>query len=99
MKCGRYICRESWPENSDDISGMCTVTYKIGYIGGSAFCMCLIAITDGMVVRFKEDFDEANAEEKMLKALNNDDQGYRPLNQEQVLRRMDELKRMNEGGH
>ena len=99
LKCGRYVCVESWPENSEDISGLCSVTYKIGYIVGSTRCMCLIAITDGMIISYKQHEDTRNAKEKMLESFNTDDHGYRPLNQEQVMRRMEYLKHMNEGDH
>lgn len=95
IDAGRYICRESWPEDSDDIGGLCSVTYKLGYLsryGGSRASICKIAITDGLVVDFHESkLDEGNAKQLMVKHLNNDVEGFRLLTDEQVMRRMKHL--------
>ncbi len=98
VKCGRYICRESYPEDCEDVSGLCSVTYKLGFISGSSSCMCLISISDGMVVQFSEtEKRERDAKHVFIGELNNDEHGYRPLTQKQILRRMDYLQNMNEG--
>ena len=97
--CGSYVCRESWPEDSEDIGGLCSVTYKLGYMGGgSSYCMCKVAITDGLVLDYpsteKDILKRGNAKEVLVEALNSDIEGYRPLTDVQVARRMNYLFRV-----
>jgi len=99
IQAGKFICRESWPEDSDDIRGLCSVTYKLGYSnGGSAYCMCKVAITDGLVMEYPSTVDHipeqrGNAREVLVEHLNSDHEGYRLLTNEQVMRRMEYLLR------
>lgn len=99
INAGRYICRESWPEDSDDIGGLCSVTFKMGFITGASVCMCLVAITDGMVSHYPQYGDKANAITRLVEHLNSDKYGYRPLTHKQVMRRMEYLESINENGN
>jgi len=91
---GSYICRQSWSEDSEDISGLCSVTYMLGWKVSSRQCCTLISIADGMVLEFSG--DDKDARETILKAINSDKYGYRPLTRKQVKRRLNYLFR-NEG--
>ena len=95
IKCGKFICRESWSEDSKDIGGLCSVTYKLGWLcnkGGSSASMCKVAITDGLILDLRESrLDERDAKQVMADYLNNDVEGYRPLTDKQVMRRMEHL--------
>ena len=95
INCGRYICRESYPEDTKDISGLCSVTFKLGFIGGASRCMCEIAITDGLVIKH-EATENKNARQVLLERLNNDTHGYRLLNQNEIDKRIRYLKHMHE---
>ena len=95
IKAGVFICRESWPEDSNDIRGLCSVTYKLGWLcnkGGSSASMCKVAITDGLILDFHESsLDSRDAKQVLVNHLNNDIEGYRLLTKEQVMRRMEYL--------
>lgn len=100
IQAGIYICRQSWDEDSKDIAGLCSVTYKLSYLnsfngdstGGSRGCMAKTAITDGLVLTYPESSEDArDAKEVFAQALNDDRVGYRLLTNEQVMRRMEHL--------
>lgn len=92
LLCGMYICCNTWSENSEDISGLCSVTYQLGFIGGSSSCMCLISVTDGLVMTFKETEQfKGDAKGILLLHLNGEGLGYRPLNQKAIQRRIEHL--------
>ncbi len=88
INTGLWIASDNYPEDSDDISGLCSVTYKIGYIGGRSQCLCLISITDGLVMKF-----EGPGKKGPVKALIDEinEYGYHPINYEQLLRRIEYL--------
>ena len=96
IECGRYICRESYTEDTKDISGLCSVTYKLGFISGASSCMCKIAITDGMVVTYQET-ENKNARQVLLERLNSDTYGYRLLSQNEITKRIQYLKSTHTG--
>ncbi len=83
--CGRYVSADSYPEDSEDISGLCSVTYKIGYIGGRSQCLCLISITDGLIMKYQGPGKGAPIN-LLLAELNS--YGYHPINGEQLIRRI-----------
>lgn len=90
---GRYIIRESYPKGCTDIGGMASVTEKIGWMnkarsGEPKFTT--ISIMDGMVMG-------PMTAEDLLKSLNEDDHGYRPATNKELLDMMRYLKGQNEG--
>jgi len=95
IKVGTFICRESWSEDSEDIRGLCSVTYKLGWLcnkGGSRTSMCKVAITDGLIIDFRESGEGTkDAKQVLVDYLNSDVEGYRLLTDEQVMRRMKHL--------
>lgn len=90
LKFGSYLCQYTWSEDSDDISGLCSVTYKLGWKGGSRDCCCLISISDGMVLDFPKT-EHKSGEEVLLEELNKNGNNYRPLTAKQVTRRINYL--------
>jgi len=69
---GRWITRQSSSPNSNNISFMCSVTYKLGFMitpRGNKYYK--ISVCDGMVIAY-------DSKEALINALNEDREGYRP---------------------
>lgn len=91
IRLGRYIVRQSSPKGSENVSFMCSVMYKIGFLAAHRNNRCLISITDGMVL--------SHADAKSLADhLNRDVHGFRPTTQKEVVSAIKYLKEQNIGG-
>lgn len=94
IQAGSMVCVNTWPEDTDDLSGLCSVTFKLGYVGGSSLKMCLISITDGLVMSI-DHTDQLNAKQVLANEFNSDVWGYRLLTSEQIMKRMSYLYRQS----
>ena len=77
LKAGRWIIRESSTDVSKNVGFACSVTYKLCWNVGDPK-WSLVAMTDGMIGGMLND-------EEMLKRLNDDRFGYRPLTYTEIL--------------
>ena len=77
LKAGRWIIRESSRTGTQDIGFATSVSYKLCWnpIGPK---WCLVAMNDGMI-------SKALSQEDMLKRLNEDKFGYRPMTHAEIL--------------
>jgi hypothetical protein len=94
IKAGSYVSLNLRPEGSETMDYQCSVTYKVGYSGRLGLNMCLIAITDGMVIIYESTADtklKGNAKQVLVNHFNSDEDGYRPLTNEEVMCRMQYL--------
>jgi hypothetical protein len=90
VKSGSMVCVNTWEEDSEDLSGLCSATFKLGYVGGASLKMCLISIQDGLVMSFERTTTES-ARQVLANEFNSDSLGYRLLDKEQIMRRMNYL--------
>ena len=94
IKAGRYIIRESSPQNNDNIRFACSVAYKIGFTfspdPGKPNTFALVSITDGLI-------SSIGSKQEMADELNNDKFGFRPLKQKDLLQCIAHLKSQNTG--
>ena len=68
---GRWITRQSCPEDSENLSFMASVTYKLGFFLNGSNRYCKISVCDGMILSY-------NSKKELLESINNDAEGYRP---------------------
>lgn len=76
--CGQIIVRNSFPIGSTEYDHATTVSYKIGFLAGNKDKKILkISLADGMTIQYRTINDLCNA-------LNNDEYGYRPMNEKEI---------------
>lgn len=94
IKVGRYIIKESSTFGSTDISFAASVTYKIGFLTsrwGERERYVRIAITDGMT-------SKGYTQQKLADILNENEAGFRPLTQSELIDIISHLEKQNTGG-
>lgn len=75
---GQLIVRNSSPLGSQDGASISCVSYKIGYVSeNGSKSIFMVSIADGHIIGFEN-------EKSLCDYLNNDDQGYRPMTDEEI---------------
>ena len=73
IEAGRFLIKQSAPENFKDVGFAASVSFKIGFTTQGEQSYCLISIfTDGWVYM-------AGSKDKLAKYLNKCEDGYRPM--------------------
>ncbi len=83
IQIGMYVICDSYPESCvvDDIGGLSTVAYKVGYQSSTSNSdPSIISLTDGYIFTLKRK-DGQDREDAVLDFLNSD-KGYRPAKAE-----------------
>ena len=83
---GQIVTRLTSPPNSDNLSFMASVSYKICWHGhGDKQKWAKVAVTDGMIFMYE-------SKKRLIDALNTDDHGYRPILIDDYIRMMSYLR-------
>lgn len=76
---GQMIIRQACSTNCKDIAFMCSVSYKIGWKSNlsKGNSVIKISLSDGMCIEYEN-------EQVLCDKLNSDEQGYRPMTQQEI---------------